>query len=63
MKMVIEAINQVIQTYQTRITQGLKDIDHKHHQTFIFVKGNLKTWKVQRTQSIILKTIPKQQST
>ena len=29
--------------YQTRIIQGLKDIDHRHYQTFRFVKDNLKT--------------------
>ena len=36
-------INQVIQTYQTRIIQGLKYIDHMHYQTFRFVIDNLKT--------------------
>ena len=39
------SINQVIQTYQTRIIQGLKDIEHRHHQTFRFVKGNSKLGK------------------
>ena len=38
----IQYNNQVIQTYQTRIIQGLKDIDHMHYQTFRFVKDNFK---------------------
>ena len=44
-KKIFWTINQVIQTYQTWIIQGLKDIEHKHHQTFRFVKGNLKLGK------------------
>ena len=41
-KKIFWTINQVIQTYQTRIIQGLKDIDHKHYQIFKFVIDNLK---------------------
>ena len=41
-----------IQIYQTRITQGLKDIEHGHYQTFVFLK-KLHALRKKITQSNI----------
>ena len=58
-KKIFWTINQVIQTHQTRIIQGLKDIEHNHHQAFRFVKGNLKLGKFKENNQS-LKAIPNQ---